>query len=72
MEQPERSKLNRAQAEMRLIIGIALGIQFTVEGELDIKKSYYANAIDLLEDCDEDLIKSMMRTLQDYLNERFE
>lgn len=62
-------KNSRAQANMQLCIGIALGIQALKEGDVDPLKSYYHNAIDILNECDDELLKEMSKHLQGYFNE---
>jgi hypothetical protein len=64
-----RSEIKRAQAEMRVVIGVALGIQAMIEGEVDLHKSFFQNAIEIVARADDELLKSMAKELQNHINE---
>jgi len=65
-------KLRRAQSDMRLCIGIAVGIELATNGAIDPKKSFIVNAIDACEDCDDDFLREFSKSLQEYINLSYE
>lgn len=68
----EKGKLRRAQSNMMAVAGIAIGIELTKSGEIDQAKSFFENAVNLFSGFDDEFLKDMVRSLQDYINEQEE
>lgn len=63
------SKLKIAQSNLSLCAGIALGITAMQAGDVDLKKSYYENAVELAAEVPLELLKDMIKELQNKINE---
>ena len=65
----DRDKVRRAQSNMMVVIGIAIGIDLMKSGEVDGDKSFFENAIENFSQFDDEFLKSMARDLQLKINE---
>lgn len=65
-------EMRRAQSDLRLVVGIAIGIQAAQESALIDGASLFENAIATLEECDDEFLIEMTKKLQEILNDRFE
>lgn len=61
-------KLQKAQSNLMVCVGICLGIEMFRRGEVDNDKSFFQNAIDCFADCGEELLSSMAVELQNEIN----
>lgn len=68
----EKSTLQRAQANMMVAAGIAIGISETISGQIDKSKSFFHNAMEILASHDDDFLRSMIKELQEHINDEYE
>lgn len=68
----DKHALRRAQANMLVTAGIAIGIILTKEGGVDPGMTYYGNAIKALSDFDDDYLSEMVKSLQTHINDEEE
>jgi hypothetical protein len=65
----DRKTAQLVQSNLVLCAGIAIGIGSAVNKQIDPNKSYFQNAFEILADSSDELIKSIVRELQEAVNE---
>lgn len=68
----DKSKLSRAQSQMTVCAGIALGIRAALEGYAVEGKSFFENAVNFLSETEDQEIQGIVKELQEYINEQYE